>query len=370
MDKSKIISNIANGHLKTAGRIEFVKDSGPIRRDVRVSGFKWSAESLKELAKILWSAQRSHSYSLAALRMLSKMSASEFSPDGLLGGRGYIQSIKDMRDNLAKSSEILSAVSDTLHDEINADHWKISSETPPDAEALEEVDTLMHDTQDIQSNPEGFVEGQLEEELLANPSPDDMNPQPLNPAVHKDEDDEDEDDDEGTFIQSSNKPHGFIKITRNHVDSYPNYEQIINKHLRIASNSISKIADSSLPVSTLPGPRVDRIGPGDGSNPNSGGYNPKEDDPSDDPTFEGFNTDDCNIFDYLYESEWSDGATAYASSRVAETYSWLPGSDNAKNLDYYKLGLSDNDIEYMKANNQPDPPPGFSQKSDRPYEKT
>jgi hypothetical protein len=367
IDKSKLIPNIVGGHFKTAGEIKFLKDSGPLRRDVRVTGFKWSAEALKELARVLWASQRSHSYSLAALRMFSKMSSAEFSPDGLLGGRGYIQAIKDIREGLSKSSEILSAITDTLHDEINADHWKISSEVPAESEALEEVETLMHDTQDIQANPEGFVEEQLEQEIIENPSHEGMNPEPMNPVINNEEEEEEK---ESTLVQASDKPHGFIKLMRRINGFYPHYNNIISKHLRVASNSVAKIADSSIPVSTLPGPRITRVGPGDGSNPNSGGYNPPEDDPSDDPSYDGFNTDDTNVFDYLYESEWSDGATAYASSHVAETYSWLPGSKNEKNLDYYNRNKSSEDIEYMKEHNQPDAPADYPKKLDRPYEKT
>src|SRR4051812_38185676 len=78
-------------NVRTSGRVEFIKDTGPVRRDIRVEGFEWSPESLRALAKILWAAQRSHSYAISALRNFSKMPSSQISPDGLLGGRGYIQ---------------------------------------------------------------------------------------------------------------------------------------------------------------------------------------------------------------------------------------------------------------------------------------
>ena len=83
---SKICESDVKGSVRTAGQIEFKKDRGPIRRDIRAPGFKWSPESLRNLAKILWAIQRSNSYTMAAYRVFSKMNSSDFSPDGLLGG--------------------------------------------------------------------------------------------------------------------------------------------------------------------------------------------------------------------------------------------------------------------------------------------
>ena len=36
-------------------------------------------------------------------------------------------------------------------------------------------------------------------------------------------------------------------------------------------------------------------------------------------------------------------------------YSWLPGSRNEKNLPYYDLDLTDEDVEWMVAHSDPDP---------------
>src|SRR5689334_19808218 len=76
---------------RIGGRIEFVRDQGPVRRDIRVKDFDWSPECLRNLAKILWAAQRAHSYAMSSYRLFSKMPSASFSPDGMLGGKGYIQ---------------------------------------------------------------------------------------------------------------------------------------------------------------------------------------------------------------------------------------------------------------------------------------
>src|SRR5271169_2011957 len=124
------VAGLSIGKLRTAGAIEFIKDKGPVRRDVRVEDFSWSPESLGELAKILWASQRAHSYAMAAFRLFSKIPSSQISPDGLLGGRGYIQNIKEMRTSLAQAAEVLSSFTDTVDDEINAPHWKSANVGP------------------------------------------------------------------------------------------------------------------------------------------------------------------------------------------------------------------------------------------------
>jgi hypothetical protein len=198
---------VPSHNLRTSGKIEFVKDSGPVRRDVRTDGFKWTSGNLKNLAKILWSAQRAHSYAIASYRLFSKMPSSGFSPDGLLGGRGYIQSVKDMRQSLAASVETLSSFTDTIQDEINAEHWKQSSD--------EQVSEIVSDVEKVKSNPEEFVDNEFsddqqpfdsgpfdsyedsdEDEPITNPSPDDFD-EGFVPDEDEIEEEDDEDDEDG-----------------------------------------------------------------------------------------------------------------------------------------------------------------------------
>ncbi len=278
IDLDKIASRIS-GKSRTAGKIEFVKDQGPLRRDIRTPGFKWSDESYRDLAKILWSIQRSHSYSMAAYRIFSKMNSSNFSPDGLLGGRGYIQSIKDMRSGLANVSEFLSAFCDTVQDEVNADHWK----SGPDKNS----ENMIEDAKNVRQNPDEFIESEYSElsdeenfsdsEPITNPEPDDLNPD------FEDNNDDEEEDDDGIFTTSSS----IDKIIKNY-----------------------KKASSSLPTSTLPGPRVDHIGPGEGNE--AGHYNNEDVWPSDDLTGEGLSSG-VNESKHLYEDFIVDGVSPYSN---------------------------------------------------------
>ena len=126
-----------------------------------------------------------------------------------------------------------------------------------------------------------------------------------------------------------------------------------------AIQRIVKRASSSIPVETLPGPRIEHIGPGEC--PEEFGYYTEPDErSSDDRMWEGFSQ-----LDRIYEDVVADGVTGYTDATQgdetvfktgANTYSWLPGANNDKNLNYYELGITDEDVEWMKANAAPDLP--------------
>lgn len=407
---SQISARVASGKVRTAGKIEFVKDTGPVRRDVRVEDFEWSPDSLRNLAKILWSTQRAHSYAMAALRLFSKTPSSQISPDGLLGGRGYIQSIKDIRTGMASAVEALSSFTDTLHDEVSAAHWKGS-----DTET-EQVSGIVEDAAQVKAHPEQFVNEQFKEEEGEDAQFE--NPAAINPQVGgQPEDDgwssEEEEETAQTQIAASyaetairdqkikkkreDKPDEGSKLpggtgeqgegmtipeatmhtttpeSGNLASRYaPAWRRLLRaQEARLAS---SRTADSSVDPAQLPGPRIDHIGPGES------GFNDGEEWASDDPTGEMLsggvndshplnedgNQDGVTGYNNLIDSDNSMLQTATKVAMAPQTYSWLPGADNNKNLDYYQLGLSEDDLNWMRDHNAPDAPPGLYPKKKSP----
>ncbi len=335
---SRMVSSI-DPSIRTAGRIEFVRDQGPIRRDIRVKDFKWDQDTLRNLTKILWAVERSHGYAISSLRLFSKTPSSEFSPDGLLGGRGYIQKISDMRSSLSKAVETLSAFTDTIHDEINAPHWNII-EDPISTEIIEGA-------KEVKENPEKFVEEQFKQDVngeqsiddaeISNPSPEDSNP--------------------------------FFNDTENSESSdwWDKYENN-DDDVKTSSSYEHKIADSSIDPGSLPGPRVMHIGPG--ASPEEFGYFTDQGDlPSDDPLGEGFTS-----IDPLIESPVADGTSPYTNPtdgdsslyKVSGIYSWLPGANNQKSMNYYEPGITDAEVEWMRSHNDPDLPPGHLRSHRKP----
>ena len=76
--------------------------------------------------------------------------------------QGYIQKIAEMRRAYMNLIEALSALSDTLYDEIRAPHWAAVSRQE-DPEEREEVEQIVEDALDIKSDPEGWAEDQEEQ---------------------------------------------------------------------------------------------------------------------------------------------------------------------------------------------------------------
>ncbi len=426
-----VVAGIAPAYthnVRVGGKIEFVKDQGPVRRDVRVHGFIWDADIHRNLAKTLWAIERGHSYGMAALRLFSKMNSSEFSPDGLLGGKGYIQQVREMRSGLSQAVEMLSSFSDTLHDEINADHWREATDGDPS------TGKIVEEAQQVRENPEQYVEEAFHQEVpsaeegeefdinTANPSPDEYNPFP-------DDDEEGEDEEEGSeWDWDSIQPHTssdkevplpgpkselptddgeqeqgvtHVEMMMNTTGEHPrgNYAAAIKRAVEEIGRSCGepvrreasfrrsgepvRVADSSVDPATLPGPRVMNIGPGESTEEN-GGFSEFWDYPSDDPMGRGLGAGD-----YLYEGTDAngDGVTGYSDategdntvlkmsskaieklSRTSATYSWLPGSRNEKLMPYYDRSMSEDDVLWMQANDTPDLPAGMAPKIVKPPE--
>jgi hypothetical protein len=334
-------------NVRVGGKIEFVKDTGPLRRDIRVQGFNWAPDSLRNLAKILWAVQRAHSYAASAHRIFSKMPSSEFSPDGLLGGRGYIQNIKDMRSSLSNAIEVMSSFADTVHDEINADHWSSSSGDP----AVEEI---VDDANEVKANPEHYVEQEFAEdvpEAAEDMDVSDMNPssEDMNPVVESESDD---DSDHFSLLPTGGGAgDGFHQMS----SPMRRYEDSIRRILLRRHEASARSA--GLPTGETVLPRMDKRGPAEGTE--AGHYNVDDVWPSDDPTGSGFSQHDHLLEDGMRDGVVGDGPTDgdetifKISARIAN-YSLLPGSANDKPMNYYGLGITDDDVEWMKENSDPD----------------
>lgn len=151
------------GRRKTAGEVRFIKDHGddssawawgqhpPSERKME-RGHKLNAKCTKDLARVLKSSLIALGHTMSAYTVFAKIKSRDISPDGNLGGRGYIMEIKAMRRQFMNITEALSALSDTLYDEITADHW------------LELQNQLVRDViqeiEEIKEDPEEWAEQQ------------------------------------------------------------------------------------------------------------------------------------------------------------------------------------------------------------------
>ena len=170
MDTATKVTNrwILARRIKTAGEVRFIKDRGgdekqwgwgspgPSQREMPTE-FKFDARNLKPLAKSLRAALAALGHVQSAYNTFTKIKSARISPDGNIGGKGYIQRISDIRRQFMNCSEALSAITDSLYDEINAPHWNpsVAEQSPRERE---EVVDIMEDVDEIRESPAAWAQ--------------------------------------------------------------------------------------------------------------------------------------------------------------------------------------------------------------------
>jgi hypothetical protein len=122
------------------------------------------------MSKALYATSIALGHILTAYREFSRVKSATVSPDGMLGGRGYVMGVRDMRQKMWDASEALSTIADTLHDEINAPHWKPKL-AQLDENDQEDIERFVEESQEVLENPEAGAEEKIEEIEEANDGP-------------------------------------------------------------------------------------------------------------------------------------------------------------------------------------------------------
>lgn len=179
------MSEPKNSNVRTAGEIRFIKDrpkDGPewafddrppapsVKRSIKTD-YVFDPKNLEPLAKTLRSCLMALGHIQTARTTFTKIKSQRISPDGSLGGTGYILAIKDIRKLLSNCDEALSSITDTIYDEIHAVHWQpdvVDSGKNPRARA--EVKRIMDDVDEIKDDPEEWA-GDVEAESDLNAKP-------------------------------------------------------------------------------------------------------------------------------------------------------------------------------------------------------
>jgi hypothetical protein len=210
--------------------------------------------ALKPMAKGLWAASVSLGHALTALRYLSRIKSATVSPDGMLGGRGYVMQVPEMRKTLQSAIEGLSSITDTLHDEMAAPHWKPQLANLDQNEA-EDIENFVQRSRDILDDPEQEADDEATK-------------------IEEENDDEEDNDEKAEAPVASDIPGGGSPET----NEAPSPE-IKDEVLKTASSGYTYIrtANSSIPVETLSGPRVEHLDREDADS-----INPPEAYPNDD----------------------------------------------------------------------------------------
>ncbi len=155
---------------KTAGVVQHMKDqsgSGDnwaygmvsgLERDIRPA-FLFDFGELEPLMKSLRSCLMALGHVTSAYDTFVNIKSRKVSPDGQLGGKGYVQKIPDMRRQLMNCVEALSAFTDTVYDEVNAPHWK-KKQDEVDGKDKAQILEIYEDVKEIKEDPESWAESQ------------------------------------------------------------------------------------------------------------------------------------------------------------------------------------------------------------------
>lgn len=184
--RTEIIKNVARKYatqqvvkqamVKQAGEVRFIKDntSGDLSGDWAYQNtgtssrtiskdFVFNPKQLKPLAKTLRSVLMALGHATSGYNTFVKIKSRNISPDGNLGGMGYIMEISKIRKGLMNCIEALSAMSDCMYDELGAPHWNPEKDVLTPRDRLE-VQELVKQVNEIQQDPEEYAEA--EEDVL------------------------------------------------------------------------------------------------------------------------------------------------------------------------------------------------------------
>ena len=132
--------------------------NGGLRRQIP-DDFKYNAKKLKHLKHVLHNISISIGTLSSALNEFSRVKGPEISPDGHLGGYGYILPLKDIKQDLYQMIQKLTDVADCIADELTNPKW--------DAKDDKEIKELIKEKEQVEEKVEESVP---EDEV----SPDDV----------------------------------------------------------------------------------------------------------------------------------------------------------------------------------------------------
>ena len=216
-------------------------------------GHEFDKKALKPLSKALWACSVAQGHALTAYRQMSRLKSTTVSPDGRLGGRGYTQSLADMRRRLHEVAETLSSICDTLYDEATAPHWQ------PQLAQLDEddrgdVSRFISEAQEVRDDPESEAEDEMDSiEKDDTPAPE---------IKFRQEGYEENSSSLPKASDHQDEPPPNQATTKTAASSFlwtPGALELKASNIYIASSSVSP--------DTLGGPRVDHLGPGEGEGP-------------------------------------------------------------------------------------------------------
>jgi hypothetical protein len=178
----------SSGNSKTAAdkstadkkKKENNRSRGELSRNL--DGFEYDTSKAKILKKALHNINVSLGTLISAMKDLSILRGSEITPDGNIGGRGFIMPFKEVKSVINEAVTNLSDITDSIADELTNPKWGLSpSEKKKVKDEVEEVDENIEEVEDItpevtEEVSEEVVEDNTSEDAPEPPSVEEINP--------------------------------------------------------------------------------------------------------------------------------------------------------------------------------------------------
>lgn len=129
-----------------------------LRREIS-EDFKYDKKKIKHLQRILHNVTTSLGTLNSALNEFSRIKGPSISPDGLLGGLGYIMPIKSVKEGLTNAVHNLSDIADSIADELSNPHWHAEDDKET-KKLIKEKEEVEEETQKVLDAPD---QGDLEQ---------------------------------------------------------------------------------------------------------------------------------------------------------------------------------------------------------------
>jgi len=137
-----------------------------------LDGFRFKDKGIKSIANTYKHLAKAFMELAVANNTFSSCKSSQISPDGKLGGKGYVLSIRDIRGSFGNIMNAMSELIDTFHDEVNSPYLKktILEDNPIIKDILSDAEDIIDKAEDIeeesekvnQNNPQGLSDDEKE----------------------------------------------------------------------------------------------------------------------------------------------------------------------------------------------------------------
>ena len=128
---------------------------GDLSREIE--GFEYDKSKAKILKDVLHNINVSLGTLISAMKQLSMLRGSDVTPDGKIGGKGFVMLFKDIKRDINESVSALSDITDSLGDELKNPKWGLKDseikKIKKEQDKVEEIEEIVEDlSNDEESN--------------------------------------------------------------------------------------------------------------------------------------------------------------------------------------------------------------------------